>query len=229
MNYLIFLLVSVAHGLIREFSHNKSITEFKQLPNRTVVLIEFQIYMKSFNGEWQKLSKNDPFRCDLVIESAADRDWTKLSKGGVFNAEFPGNQAKNTFFFTSANDTMHKFSFHFDQSNNQKNTFGKQNYAAEIKIYEGRANNPQAISQMDSTIRELDRQIKYATSACQEIENVLRFDSLDERAYDNVIAQSARLIFFSIFLKVVATSIIMAYLNRRLKQFYITNKIAGMK
>lgn len=225
---IFFVLFLFTRALIRECLPNTPIIEYKQLPDKTVVLIEVQIYIKTFNNTWQVMNKNDPFKYDLVVENAADRDWTKLSKGGVFNAEFIANYAKNTFFFTSANDSMHRFSFHFDPSNFNKNNYNQNGtYGAEIKIYEGRANNPQAISQMDSTIRELDRQIKFAISACKEIDNVLKFDSLDEMAYDNVIAQSARIIIFSIFLKIVATTIIMMYLNRRLKQFYITNKIVG--
>ncbi|KRH92858.1 hypothetical protein M153_24100001350 [Pseudoloma neurophilia] len=221
----LFTFLLMAHALIRPFSPQHPIAEFKSLPNRTVVLIELQIYVQSFNGDWVVLDKNEPFKTDLVVESAADRDWSKLVKGGVFNAEFVGNQAKTTFFYTSASDTMHKFSFHFSNQNLNRNNSV---YGADLKIYEGRANNPQAISQMDSTIRELDRQIKYASTACQEIENVLRFDTLDELEYDKIIRSSANLILFSIFFKIVATAVIMIYLNRRLKQFYITNKIAGL-
>lgn len=228
MNIFFFSFITLAYAIIREFHPKTPLSEYKSLPNRTVVLIELQIYVKSFNGEWTPLDKNEPFKTDLVIESAEDRDWTKLLKGGAFNAEFAGHQAKTTFFYTSADDTMHKFSFHYNQANAQS-AYSQQTYGAEIKIYEGRANSPQAISQMDSTIRELDRQVKYAISACQEIENVLRFDTLDEMQYDKVIGQSANLIFFSIFLKIVATAVIMIYLNSRLKQFYITNKIAGLK
>lgn len=228
MNFHLLSFITLARALIREFSSKQPISEYKSLPNRTVVLIELQIFVKSFSGEWTLLDKNEPLKTDLVIESAEDRDWIKLLKGGTFNAEFTGHQAKTTFFYTSADDTMHKFSFHFNQANIQNN-YNQQIYGADIRVYEGRANNPQAISQMDSTIRELDKQVKYAISACQEIENVLRFDTLDEMQYDKILGQSANLIFLSIFLKIVATAVIMIYLNRRLKQFYITNKIAGLK
>lgn len=215
----IFSLLTTINCLIREIKPKSPIIELKQLPANTVVWIEIQYYTRNFGNAWQKLNPNELISTELVIENATERDWAKLIDEGNFNAEFPAKQAKTTFFFTSSTDNFYKFSFHLLETI-------QKNLGLEIKIYIGRANNPKAISLMDSTIRDFERQIKNATAACNEIDNVLKFDALDEKQYDEVIKKSARLIYFSIFLKITATALIMVYLNKKLKQFYLTNKIA---
>lgn len=219
------LLLNTIHCLIQEISDKHTVVHYKQLPKNTLVLIETVLYTRNDKqGMWVESDINDPNRTEVVITSSPDRDWMTLSQtGGVFNAEYNSPGSKNTFFFTSQNDTFHQFTF----SLNTK--YNNQHYGIDIRIYEGRAENPHAISQTDSALREVERQIKYAINACQEIENSMQLDILDEMSYNNIISQSATIMFFFILSKVIVSMIVFTYLNKRLKQFYMTNKIVNMK
>lgn len=217
---MFFLLLLSVHALIRTVHPGRPLVQFKQLPERTVVLVEVSImYRPDEFSLWQKLDPNTPIRSELVITTSPDRDWTTINKNAQFAAEYPGTGTTPSFFFTSQINTMHKFAFLVPAP-----SMGM--YGVEMKIYEGRANNPNVISQTDSTLRELERQIKYAVNACQEIDNAMKMDLMDEHAYDSIISATARLILGSILFKVFVVAITFVYFNKKLKQFYVAKKIA---
>lgn len=217
---MLFFFLLPIEALIRTIANNRPLVQFKQLAERTVVLMEITLMYRSNEfAPWQKLDPTTPIKSDLLITCSPDRDWTTMNKNPQFVAEYTGTGTKPTFFFTSQVNTMHRFALMLPTPN-----VGI--YGAEMKLYEGRAKNPNVISQTDSTLRELERQIRYAIGACQEIENVLRMDLMDESEYDTIMSSTARLILGSILFKIVVVMVTFIYFNKKLKQFYVTKKIA---
>lgn len=217
---MLFLFLLPITALVRTIQQTRPLVQYKQLPERTVVLVEVRLlYRPDELSIWQKVVDNTPLKSSLLITCSPDRDWTSINKNHQFVADYVGEGTKPTFFFTSQLNTMHRFALMLPSP-----TVGM--YGAEMKIYEGRANNPNVISQTDSTLRELERQIKYAMNACEEIDNVMRMDLMDEHVYDNIMSATAKLILGSIVFKVVVVMVTLMYFNKKLKQFYLTKKIA---
>lgn len=218
MNILFFIFY--VYSNIFSLKDNDTVEVFKNLSDRTVVLIKTTIMIENpHTKEWHESDENIPVMNQLKIyKSDKPSDLSNTEKSQLFEDE--KYDPHNVFFFTSYKGSG-LYGFEFKINTNVPNTYG-----LKLEIFEGNADNPEIMSGIDYHMSWLTQKVGDLLNFARNNFEIEEISDKDEVEYVRLYNYIFKLVFRIFALKIIVLLVTIFYVNKRVKKFFITQKIA---
>lgn len=214
-----FLHLIFASCLIQKFEENQPIRYYNNLLDKTVVLIEAEVYYRNTDNEaWQKLPADHEIGLELKIFRSVSGDWASFKSTQRMVSEYVRYLQKTNFFYTATDNDYYLYQFMLDSSEDVQ-------YALKTNFYEGIHGDPNIMSQADNQIKELKKNIEESMEYITQISNVQKLDGFRDEEYYNLIVSIRNIVFIIIGLKIAVFFCMFNWFNKKLRDFYVSKKI----
>lgn len=215
-----FLYFLFSTCLIQIFEQDKPIKYYNNLLQKTVVLIETEIFYRiNQHEEFMELPSNHDVTLELKIFNATTGDWATFKQKSNLVGEYVRYIPKVKFFFTATENDYYLYELSLTSYDSDYQ------YALQTNFYEGRQGDPSIMSQADNQIRELRKNIEDAMEYMSQISSVQKLDSLRDEEYYSLIKSIRSIVFIIVALKIAVFLCMFNWFNKQLRDFYVSKKI----
>ncbi|KAK6090143.1 hypothetical protein P3W45_000869 [Vairimorpha bombi] len=199
---------------------NDTVEVFEKLSDRTVVLVKSTVMIENpHTKEWNEIGENIPTMTQLKIyKTDKQSDLSLKDKPQLFKDE--KYAPHNGFFFISYKGAG-LYGFEFKINTTDPNTYG-----LKIEMFEGNADNPEIMSGIDYHMSWLTQKLGDLLSFARNNFEIEEMGDQDEVEYVRLYNNIFKLVFRIFLLKIIVLIVTIFYVNKSVKKFFITHKIA---
>lgn len=218
MNILFYFIY--VYSNIFSLQDNDTVEVFEKLSDRTVVLVKTTVMVENpHTKEWHEIDENVPTMTQLKIyKSDKQSDLSLKDKPQLFEDE--KYAPHNGFFFISYKGAG-LYGFKFKVKTNAQYIYG-----IKIEMFEGNADNPEIMSGIDYHMSWLTQKVGDLLNFARNNFEIEEMGDQDEVEYVRLYNYIFKLVFRIFALKIIVLAVTIFYVNRSVKKFFITHKIA---
>lgn len=214
---MFFLLLGLSTCLISKALLEHPHKELRMLHEGTVVLITYAyVAVDGYTADSDEGVAHLGYQCKLCVRG--HKNWADVEKAGRIVANYNSEDAKESSFIFVAPRTEHYLFSLYDKNS-------RADKALEVHFYEGRKKDPRIFSSADSHARDIQGKIQSAIEYCNSINDIQRFDSVEEDEFKRCYKAMERIVFYSVLFKIVTAASTFFFFNRKIKNFYLSKKI----